>query len=69
VKVHISCILRELGVRSRLQGVVAAGSLGLPVGVAGGMPGATADATSADQPVEAARPRHATASSPPAMTA
>jgi len=29
VKVHISCILRELGVASRLQAVVAAGSLGI----------------------------------------
>ena len=30
VKVHISSILRELGVASRLQAVVAASSLGLP---------------------------------------
>ena len=29
VKVHISCILRELGVASRLQAVVAAGRCGL----------------------------------------
>ena len=29
VKVHISCIFRELGVASRLQAVLTAGSLGL----------------------------------------
>ena len=69
VKVHISCILRELGVTSRLQAVVAAGSLGFPPAVAGGMPGATTDTTPVAQPVEAAGPRHSTASSLSAVAA
>jgi DNA-binding NarL/FixJ family response regulator len=68
VKVHISCILRELGVTSRLQAVVAAGSLGLATKLGDGTPDATVDMTAA-QPATAARPRRDTASSLSAIAA
>ena len=69
VKVHISCILRELGVTSRLQAVVAAGSLGFPAERGGETPDAPPDTTFAAQPVTVARPRHDTARSLSAIAA
>ena len=62
VKVHISCILRELGVTSRLQAVVAARSLGLPGELMAGTPEQETAATAARQPMTAARSRDGAAS-------
>jgi len=55
VKVHISCILRELGVTSRLQAVVAARRFGLPGEPVAPMQEQAAATATAGQPVKAVR--------------
>ena len=69
VKVHISCILRELGVTSRLQAVVAARSLGFPGDHKAGTPNQGTVATPAGEPVKATRSRASAASGRVAVAA
>jgi DNA-binding CsgD family transcriptional regulator len=56
VKVHMSCILRELGVASRLQAVVAARRLGLVDKLDAGIPEQTATGLAMQPARSAGRP-------------
>lgn len=62
VKVHISCILRKLAAKSRLEAVVKARGLGLPGEPVAGMPEPGIAARAAGQAVEGVRPREGAAS-------
>jgi DNA-binding CsgD family transcriptional regulator len=55
VKIHVSGILRELGVATRMQAVLAAGRYELFAKVAAEAPKQAAGTTAEDQPVMAAR--------------
>lgn len=55
VKIHVSCILRELGVATRLQAVVAARRYGFPAEFAAEAPEQTAGPAAEDQSRTAAR--------------
>jgi hypothetical protein len=60
VKVHVSCILRELGVMSRLQAVVAARTLGFCTGPVVVTPKEFVRTADADRAAKAARARDGT---------